>query len=143
MFPCEGCETVECRLQKLEAECLKLRSAVVLMAALAAVILFSAGHRPETLKAKTVKAQEFILQDADGSVGARLGTDEGVLALVMEAPSGSGRAVLGLHPQGWPFLRFAGSGDRTQVLLTLYEDSPKLALYSASGKPVFEAPSRP
>lgn len=136
-------ESVEAHLSRLERKYRELQLGVALLTAVSGLLLFVGATRPETLKAKTVEAREFILRDAEGSVWATLGTDEGYVALTLTDPSQSGRAVLMVNPDGHPGLRLVGRDDRTRVLLTVDEaNNPRFLLYSDSGRPLFEAPQK-
>ena len=118
-------ETIARRLDKVERENRRLKTAaVVALAVITAVVLMGQATSklaPPGKPGKVVGAEQFIVHDARGGVRAVLGT----------APDGTVRLVL--YDRGNP-------GETRVILSAGPERSPALSFSNKAGKVIWSAP---
>lgn len=91
--------------------------------------------------ASIVEAREFILRDSTGNVRARwTANPEGGSALHLLDQEGTTRATLSVTSEGAAALALTDRQERSLAGMSVSQEGPTLALYDASGEPVFTRP---
>lgn len=121
------------RLENLEKQNRKLRKAGAVFVLLVSAILLMA-QAPTSSKRLT--AEEFVLTNAPGKVGARLTMQEGP-ALRFYDGSQAMKAELGLY-MGMPNLHFKDTGGVGRTALALTSTGWSLLLANTKGKPLVQ-----
>jgi hypothetical protein len=84
---------------------------------------------------RTIEAEEFVLRDPSGKIGAVIGFARGGgPAINLFDANGSPRVAIFVDPEGKPVLAFPGADRTDQVVLSVDSTGPDLALFDSRGQ---------
>ena len=125
--------TTEERLEKLERELAAAKRRILCLPVVVGLAVVGAGLAWVSAVPKVIRANEFILEDADGKSRITLALTELGAGLVLSDENGKIRATLALTELG-PVLGLVDENGQPRARLATLKDGPGLTLYDESGK---------
>lgn len=129
----ERLDRLETALARAQRRNRRLTVALGLVATAAALGGVMGAAQPAGGAAREVRATAFILEDAHGTVRARLSMGEDGPQLVLLDETGTPRAGLGVDKDG-PDLTLADENGKIRAMLVVTKDGPRLALWDENDK---------